>query len=112
MGRVSKEKTVVFYQDAAGHEPFTEWIEGFRDERDRRRILQRVFRMESNNYGDFKSLRGGVFELRLHFGAGYRVYFAEDGTTIVVLLCGGDKSTQKKDIEKAKDYWKEYTRHA
>lgn len=112
MGSVSKEKTVVFYQDGTGREPFTEWIEGFRDERDRRRILQRVFRMESNNYGDFKSLRGGVYELRLHFGAGYRVYFSEDGNTIVVLLCGGDKSTQKKDIEKAKDYWKEYKRHA
>jgi len=79
-----------------------------RDSATRRRILQRILRLQSGNYGDCKSLKGGIYELRLMFGAGYRVYFGEDGDTIIVLLCGGDKSTQKKDIEKARVYWQEY----
>lgn len=72
------------------------------------RIARRIDRMESGNYGDFKSLRDGVFELRLLFGSGYRVYFAEDGNKVVLLLMGGDKSSQKNDIQKAKEYWNEY----
>lgn len=78
----------------------------------RRRILQRLRRVEVGNYGDYKSLKDGVFELRLMFGSGYRIYFAEQGETVVILLCGGDKSTQPKDIESAKNYWKEYQDHA
>ena len=64
------------------------------------------------HYGDYRSLKDGVFELRLVFGPGYRVYFGEDGDTIVVLLCGGDKSSQVQDIKRAKAYWKEYLSHA
>ena len=64
-------------------------------------------RVEIGNYGDYKPLGDGVYELKLHFGSGYRVYFAEDGYIIVILLCGGDKSSQSKDIEVAKAYWKE-----
>jgi putative addiction module killer protein len=64
-------------------------------------------RVEIGNYGDYKALGDGVYELKLHFGSGYRVYFAEDGDIIVILLCGGDKSSQSKDIEVAKAYWKE-----
>ena len=108
MARAVREKEVVFYQDATGNEPFNDWINGLRDAKTRRRILQRVYRLQSGSYGDHKSLKDGVFELRLHFGSGYRVYFAEEGERIVVLLCGGDKSTQERDIEKAKTYWKEY----
>ena len=59
-------------------------------------------------YGDYKSVGDGVFELRFFFGPGYRIYFAEEDDTIVILLCGGDKSTQAKDIEKAKEYLKDY----
>ena len=64
-------------------------------------------RVEVGNYGDYKPLGDGVYELKLHFGSGYRVYFAEYDDIIVILLCGGDKSTQSKDIEIAKTYWKE-----
>ena len=64
-------------------------------------------RVEVGNYGDYKPLGDGVYELKLHFGSGYRVYFAEYDNIIVILLCGGDKSTQSKDIEIAKTYWKE-----
>ena len=64
--------------------------------------------MEDGNFGDHKGVGEGIFELRLFFGPGYRVYFAEDGDTIVLLLCGGDKSSQSRDIELAKQCWKDY----
>lgn len=73
----------------------------------RHRIRRRLDRVEIGNYGDYKPLGDGVYELKLHFGSGYRVYFAEYDDIIVILLCGGDKSTQSKDIEIAKTYWKE-----
>ncbi len=103
-----KPRTVIRYCAGNGSEPFTEWIIRLRDAQTRLRILRRVDRMQSGNFGDFKSLKDGVFELRLNFGSGYRVYFAEDDDDVVLLLIGGDKSTQAKDIEHAKDYWKEY----
>lgn len=74
---------------------------------DERRIRKRILRIEDGNLGDYKSLGDGVFELRFFFGAGYRVYFGIIGETVVLLLCGGDKSTQNKDIKKAKEIWKE-----
>jgi putative addiction module killer protein len=82
-----------------------------RDKTIRIRILARLLRVENGNYGDYKSLKDGVFELRFTYGAGFRVYFGEDGDKIVVLLCGGDKSTQTEDIEKAKVYWRNYFNH-
>ena len=104
-------KNVIVYQTAAGQEPFTEWLNSLRDPTSRRRILKRLLRLEQGYYGDFKSVGHGVNELRFFFGAGYRVYFAEDGDTIVVLLCGGEKSSQKRDIQKAQAYWQEYKSH-
>lgn len=111
MAKMAKEKQVIFYQDAAGKEPFNDWLRSLRDSRTRRRILSRLLRVEGGHYGDCRSLKDGVFELRLVFGPGYRVYFGEAGDTIVVLLCGGDKSSQMQDIAKAKAYWKEYLSH-
>ena len=101
-------REVFVYTTKEGRQPYSDWLNGLRDGMTRRRIIQRVTRLESGNYGDCKSLKDGVFELRLAFGSGYRIYFAEDGNTFVILLCGGDKSTQEKDIEGAKAYWKEY----
>lgn len=112
MAKTAKEKQVIFYQDAAGKEPFNDWLRSLRDPRTRRRILSRLLRVASGNYGDYKSLKDGVFELRLVFSSGYRVYFGEDGDTIVVILCGGDKGSQAQDIARAKAYWKEYLSHA
>jgi putative addiction module killer protein len=77
----------------------------------RKRILVRVSRLQRGNYGDYKSVGEGVSELRMFFGSGYRVYFGERGNNLIVLLCGGDKSSQDKDIEKAKEYWQEYLTH-
>lgn len=65
-------------------------------------------RLEAGNFGDCHVVRDGVFELRLHFGAGYRIYFSNLDNRRVLVLCGGDKSTQSPDIERAKSYWFEY----
>ncbi len=72
----------------------------------------RLDRLEQGNFGDCKAVGDGVLELRMDFGPGYRVYFAEDGPDVVLLLLGGDKSTQDKDIETAKTYWREYRKGA
>lgn len=104
-------KTIIVYRDPAGSEPFTGWLNRLRDPTTRRRILKRLMRMEHGHYGDVKPVGGGVNELRFFFGAGYRVYFGEDGGTIVVLLCGGDKSSQRRDIQRAQAYWQEYQTH-
>ena len=101
-------KMVIIYRTKAGKEPFTDWLNNLRDPTTRRRILRRLLRLEQGHYGDFKIVGNGISELRLFFGKGYRIYFAEDGNTLVVLLCGGDKSSQRRDIERAYAYWQEY----
>lgn len=104
-------KRVIVYATRDGKEPFSEWLYSLRDVMGRKRILARVSRMQQGNYGDCKPIGEGVSELRLFFGSGYRVYFGERGNDIVVLLCGGDKSSQSEDIQQAKVYWKEYLSH-
>ncbi len=111
MAHPATPKTVIIYADATGMEPFTKWLEGLRDVQGRRRILIRLRRVAQGNYGDYRSLQDGVYELRFPFGPGYRVYFGEDGDTVVVVLVGGEKSSQEKDIEQAKIYWQEYQSH-
>lgn len=73
-------------------------------------IATRIARLKLGNFGDCKGLTNanGVFELRIQYGPGYRIYFAKKKQVIVILLCGGDKKSQKKDIEKAKMFWEEY----
>ena len=96
------------YRTQNGREPFTEWFTTIRDVRTQTRIRRRLDRLEKGNLGDCGSVGSGIFELRLHFGPGYRIYFGEVDRTIVLLLCGGDKSTQTRDIASAKTYWLEY----
>ena len=79
-----------------------------RDTKAKGAILRRIDRMRNGNFGDCKPLRDGVFELRIDIGPGYRVYYAKAGLTIVLLLSGGDKRTQKTDIEKACKYWQDW----
>jgi putative addiction module killer protein len=86
-------KKIIIYRDDAGKEPFTTWLNNLHDATTRRRMLKRLLRVENSHYGDYQSVGGGVYELRFFFGAGYRIYFGEDGDTIVVLLTGGDKSS-------------------
>jgi putative addiction module killer protein len=84
-----------------------EWLASL-DRKTRERVLNRVGRLKWGQFGDFIALDGGLYELRLFFGPGYRVYFGEKGGTMILLLTGGDKSTQRKDIKTAKDYWNIY----
>ncbi|WP_417419206.1 type II toxin-antitoxin system RelE/ParE family toxin [Hoeflea sp.] len=88
-------------------ETFTRWLDGLRDRNARIRIATRIRRMEMGNPGDVKAVGEGVSEMRITYGPGYRVYFVQDGKTVVVLLCGGDKSSQSRDIAHAKQMAKE-----
>jgi putative addiction module killer protein len=99
---------VLIYRSADGREPFAEWFESIRDPSNQDRIDVRLRRMELGNLGDHRAVGEGVCELRLHFGPGYRVYFAREGDTVILLLLGGDKSSQTKDIAKAQEYWRRH----
>jgi putative addiction module killer protein len=101
-------RQVIVYQLPDGQEPFTDWLNGLRDGMVRKRILARLTRLEQGNLGDCKPVGDGIKELRMFFGSGYRVYFAENGDEVVILLCGGDKGSQDTDIEQAKTYLKEF----
>lgn len=81
---------------------FSTWLAGLRDERARARILKRMDRAKAGNLGDVAPVGGGVSEMRIFYGPGYRLYFVQRGNTVIVLLCGGDKSTQDADVEEAK----------
>lgn len=101
-------KEVRFYETKVGRKPFIELMDSLRDKTLKAQINNRLARVAVGNYGDFKSLGDGVYELRIHYGGGYRVYFSECDKTIVLLLLAGSKRTQIKDIKKAKDYWEEF----
>ena len=104
-------REVIFYRvDGNDREPFTNWLNDLRDSKGRRCILRCMHRLKQGIYGDHKSLGEGLSELRIFFGPGYRVYLGEHGNKVVILL-GGDKDSQQNDIQRAKDYWKEYRKH-
>jgi putative addiction module killer protein len=98
------------YQREDGGEPFTDWLSSLRDRAAEARIRVRLRRVEAGNFGDCEPVGDGVTELRIHVGAGYRVYFGRHGKTLVILLCGGDKGSQVADIKRAKDFWAEWKR--
>ena len=77
-----------------------------RDFRAKARILFRLTQVEEGNLGDYKSVGDGILEMRIDYGPGYRLYFVRNGDTVVILLIGGDKSTQDRDIEEAKEIWR------
>lgn len=96
------------FMDQRGHKPFDQWFKGLRDQRAAARILVRLDRLENGLEGDSKPVGEGVKELRISEGKGYRVYYGWDGDTVIILLCGGDKASQKADINRAKKYWRQY----
>ena len=98
---------VLIFRSRSDDSPYLEWLDtlGWKMQG---RILARVARMKNGQFGDCKAIDRSLYELRLFFGPGYRVYFGEHDGKTVLLLAGGDKSTQSKDIKKAKEYWKTY----
>jgi len=96
------------YRCADGREPFSEWLNSLNDRLAQARVRQRLRQLEAGNFGDVRTLAGGVMELRVHIGPGYRIYCARYGPDIVVLLAGGNKSSQQDDIRIAKQYWSEW----
>lgn len=104
----SQPREVVLYLTQDGNCPFQNWLESLRDRQARARIRKRLDRVEMGNLGDCKSVGEGVMELRIDYGAGYRIYFVQAGAVIILLLCGGDKGTQVQDIVEAKKYWKDF----
>ena len=84
-------------------EEFSRWLRRLKDANAVARIVARIRRMELGNLGDSKSLRGDLMEMRIDYGPGYRVYYVRRGAQIVILLCGGDKRTQQRDIKRARE---------
>jgi putative addiction module killer protein len=98
------------YLTEDGKDLFLEWIKQVRDPIAKMQIIKRINRVEQGNFGDHKFCRDGVWELRVDIGAGYRVYYAQAGSYMVLLLCGGDKSTQSADIDRAVKNWQDWQR--
>lgn len=101
---------IVHYVSASDVDVYQEWLDGIRDRTTRVRITRRVDRIKGGNFGDHEPCRDGVYELKLDFGPGYRVYYSKVGETVVLLLAGGDKSSQDKDIDKAVANLQDYKR--
>ena len=106
---ISEIFEVKIYQDKNGKQPFIEWLEALSDKRARAKIKVRLARIRLGNLGDWKSLGDGIYELRIDEGAGYRLYFTQESNQKIILW-GGDKNTQHKDIAKAKKYIQDYRR--
>ena len=98
------------YLTASGRDLFQTWLDDIRDMRARVAIQRRIDRLTAGNFGDHKFCRDGISELRIDIGAGYRVYYANAGRTLVLIVCGGDKRTQAADIERAVKCWDDYQR--
>lgn len=92
--------------------PFDEWFDSLRDQKMQAAVDVRLARVRAGNFGDSKAAGEGVFELRIALGLGLRIYYGLRGRQIVVLLGGGDKSSQARDIRRAQKWWRQYTKHA
>ncbi len=98
-----------YYVAVDGRQPFAEWFADL-EPVTRAKVARAVARMEQGNLSNVKPVGGGVLEYRIDFGPGYRVYFGRDGETLVILLTGGSKKRQQRDIEEAYVYWQDYKR--
>lgn len=101
-------REILIYETPDGKRPFSQWLESLRDINARAKIRARLDRVEAGNLGDYRAVGKGVCELRIDYGSGYRVYFGQLGTTVILLLCGGDKSSQDEDIRLSIEYWTDY----
>lgn len=103
---------IVHYVSTSDVDVYQDWLDGIRDRTTRARIARRVDRIKDGNFGDHETCRDGVYELKIDFGPGYRVYYSRVGETVVLLLAGGDKSSQNKDIDIAVANLQDYKRRA
>ena len=104
-----KKRSAIFYKDTKGHEPAKDWLAKLRDIQGKAIILTRIIRASEGNFGNHRPIGDGISELKINLGPGYRIYYAiTDNNDVVLLLVGGDKSTQSSDIKKAKQYWKSH----
>lgn len=106
--RDARPRSIEIYQLPNGTVPFTEWFNSIRDTKTSNRIQARLDSVEVGTLGEYGFVGDGVWELKLDFGPGYRIYYGQVDNTIILLLCGGDKSSQNRDIKRAKDYWVEF----
>ena len=104
------EITILEYQTPSEKRPYVEWIRELKDRQAAAIIRTRINRVRLGQFGSHRNVGDKVWELKISFGPGYRVYYLMDGENMVILLCGGDKSTQSRDIEKAKEYAADYWR--
>ena len=106
----AREREVDYYETENGKSPFGDWLFSLKDKEGRRKIKSRIDRVILGNMGSCEPVGEGVMELKIDFGPGYRVYFGQVGNKLVVLLNGGDKGSQEKDIKTAHAYWADYRR--
>ena len=100
--------TIEIYQTKEGKKPFDEWFKKLKDKQAKAIILTRLERLKLGNFGDAEPVGNSISELKIHFGPGYRIYHTKIGSHVVLLLCAGIKTTQKKDIVRADDYLIDY----
>ena len=96
------------YLSRAGDDPYAKWLASLADRQARARVLVRIGRMASGNFGDVKPVGNGVWEARVDWGPGYRIYYAQAGKRLILLLIGGDKRKQQSDIDQAHEYWEDW----
>lgn len=101
-------KQVEVYQTPDGRQPFTEWLDSLKNKRTVSIITKRLERVKLGNMGDVRSVGKGAYELKIDYGAGYRIYFGQIGNRMIILLSAGDKSTQDRNIVQAQEYWEDY----
>ena len=102
------EKQVENYVRPDGSCPFEDWMNSLQDQQTRARIRARIARVRLGNLDNCEPVGGGVLELKIDYGAGYRIYCGQVGAKLIILLCGGDKSSQSENIRRAIEYWEDY----
>jgi putative addiction module killer protein len=105
----SHPRELRIYTTSQGEEPFEDWLNALQERETRAKIRKRLDRISLGNLGDYRSVGDGVFEFKIDFGPGYRLYFSVVDVVTILLLCGGDKSSQKLDIQKAKQFWFDFS---
>ncbi len=104
------KREVLIYQTRDGRAPYEEWLSSLKDRTVVAKVRVRIDRLRLGNVGDCRFVGRGVYELKIDYGPGYRLYLAQEGKRVVLLLCGGDKRTQQKAIKNAQQYWADYRR--